>query len=31
MNIGCNVSQLPDLPPRLYDLLPPEVRPDAAP
>jgi hypothetical protein len=26
MKIGCDVSQLPDIPQRLYDLLPPEIR-----
>jgi hypothetical protein len=26
LNIGCNVSELPDLPPRLLEILPPEYR-----
>jgi hypothetical protein len=31
LKIGCDVSQLPDLPPRLYDLLPANMRPDVIP
>jgi hypothetical protein len=31
LKIGCDVSQLPDLPPRLYDLLPADMRPDVVP
>ncbi|HUQ69368.1 MAG TPA: hypothetical protein VM165_07595, partial [Planctomycetaceae bacterium] len=31
MKIGCDVTQLPDLPPRLYEVVPAEMRPDLKP